>query len=573
MLKLAFSQRGLFIRAAVYSLPRWMGTSVASWLMIFAVILLPFLAAIAVLPLWMKVAAQPNSWGVGILRGIGMVVVSLLAVAFWAMRLKAQAIPVMKAVPIIGLVATVWCFLIVPFLYHPPSDAGAWLNTAWQYLVSGNSSGMTWPVAIGLVLVGLIVVLITCSALGTWLMVYPLATGVATFFVLREASEGTRYQTAAGATQGAGSQFAMPGAFLFRSGSVSALSALKPPRGWLALCWLPVMPRTLVPAMLAGMFMIVLCLLVSDKAEWWRPASYGGAIVFFMVVFLPHLCRSVARKLAPTKKALVTDAMLPIRVGGAWLWLLLNSGLVVAAIGLGGSLGIIPVIGPVVWGVTYLFMLFGASVLISSLMRWVPGSMIVSAVAACDLPPAARAADGLRQTDYYSGAAPWTFLGAMLVGLPCALMPAAVVAIAGYLGCCHLLPTLGNQIHDLVNSLAGLTPHGAHLGGASFGGALVALGGIAGLILSGVAASLTNAYLIVRQTVGDRTLQLGQIVILGRHQNVNGEDNWHPDMEAFVGKRARITAFVGRDSSGCEVIRVDVDSSRFVWRTINVVPV
>ncbi|HNR29378.1 MAG TPA: proteasome accessory factor PafA2 family protein [Candidatus Hydrogenedentes bacterium] len=62
---------------------------------------------------------------------------------------------------------------------------------------------------------------------------------------------------------------------------------------------------------------------------------------------------------------------------------------------------------------------------------------------------------------------------------------------------------------------------------------------------------------------------VGDPIILGRHESVDGNQNWNADMDQFVGQRATILRVVGLDSAGCEVVRVTADQSRYVWRTRN----
>lgn len=62
---------------------------------------------------------------------------------------------------------------------------------------------------------------------------------------------------------------------------------------------------------------------------------------------------------------------------------------------------------------------------------------------------------------------------------------------------------------------------------------------------------------------------IGDRVILGRHDLVGGNQNWNADMEQFVGRTATVLRIVGLDTAGCEVVRVDADQGRYVWRTRN----
>jgi hypothetical protein len=63
---------------------------------------------------------------------------------------------------------------------------------------------------------------------------------------------------------------------------------------------------------------------------------------------------------------------------------------------------------------------------------------------------------------------------------------------------------------------------------------------------------------------------VGAEVALGRHRPVEGEPNWVEDMEAFVGRRARVTEQVGVDEQGCPLVHVDVDDGEWFWRVRDV---
>lgn len=59
---------------------------------------------------------------------------------------------------------------------------------------------------------------------------------------------------------------------------------------------------------------------------------------------------------------------------------------------------------------------------------------------------------------------------------------------------------------------------------------------------------------------------VGSDVILGRHRMVNGDDNWAEEMQAWVGRRARVVELAGVDGAGCPGVRVDVDQQQWFWR-------
>jgi hypothetical protein len=61
-------------------------------------------------------------------------------------------------------------------------------------------------------------------------------------------------------------------------------------------------------------------------------------------------------------------------------------------------------------------------------------------------------------------------------------------------------------------------------------------------------------------------VRIGTEVVLGRHREVLGDDNWVVEMEPYVGQRARITQLVGVDDQGCPLVAVDVDGGNWFWR-------
>jgi hypothetical protein len=58
----------------------------------------------------------------------------------------------------------------------------------------------------------------------------------------------------------------------------------------------------------------------------------------------------------------------------------------------------------------------------------------------------------------------------------------------------------------------------------------------------------------------------GSIVILGRHREVDGDDNWAADMDQYVGRTAMVTSLEGVDPAGCPIVSVDVDDGDYYWR-------
>lgn len=65
---------------------------------------------------------------------------------------------------------------------------------------------------------------------------------------------------------------------------------------------------------------------------------------------------------------------------------------------------------------------------------------------------------------------------------------------------------------------------------------------------------------------GGNTFSVGDVVQLGRHTPVNGNYNWCEDMDQYVGAVTHIIGFIGRDTAGCMVARVEADNHRYAWR-------
>ncbi len=62
-------------------------------------------------------------------------------------------------------------------------------------------------------------------------------------------------------------------------------------------------------------------------------------------------------------------------------------------------------------------------------------------------------------------------------------------------------------------------------------------------------------------------IKAGSLVILGRHDEVDGSSNWNDEMGAFVGRATRVTELAGTDDSGCLGVRVE--GNAFFWRVRN----
>lgn len=67
-----------------------------------------------------------------------------------------------------------------------------------------------------------------------------------------------------------------------------------------------------------------------------------------------------------------------------------------------------------------------------------------------------------------------------------------------------------------------------------------------------------------RESYGGVTV--GFQVRVGRHSPWNGDPNWSPQMEPFVGAVGVVTRLDGVDSQGCPGVRVNVDGGQYFWR-------
>lgn len=63
-----------------------------------------------------------------------------------------------------------------------------------------------------------------------------------------------------------------------------------------------------------------------------------------------------------------------------------------------------------------------------------------------------------------------------------------------------------------------------------------------------------------------RGFQIGDAVEIGEHSAWYGQENWAPDMDAFVGEQAKIQSHVGVDDAGCPGVTLDIDDGGHFWR-------
>jgi hypothetical protein len=90
-------------------------------------------------------------------------------------------------------------------------------------------------------------------------------------------------------------------------------------------------------------------------------------------------------------------------------------------------------------------------------------------------------------------------------------------------------------------------------------------GGTSGLFGSGGGA-LPQECGLTDATAQWGPLAVGTAVMLSQHRDVNGDLNWSPEMQAFVGQRAVITELIGVDDQGCPVVHVNLDQGQWFWR-------
>lgn len=58
----------------------------------------------------------------------------------------------------------------------------------------------------------------------------------------------------------------------------------------------------------------------------------------------------------------------------------------------------------------------------------------------------------------------------------------------------------------------------------------------------------------------------GSLVRLGRHRSVDGNANWDPSMEHYVGRVTPVVSARGLDPQGCAIVEVAADGGEYVWR-------
>lgn len=82
----------------------------------------------------------------------------------------------------------------------------------------------------------------------------------------------------------------------------------------------------------------------------------------------------------------------------------------------------------------------------------------------------------------------------------------------------------------------------------------------------------TSVMLDLQSWQAHRGLKVGDRVVVHRHYIRQGSSNWSRGMEAFMGKTARVTELVD-GSPGEQLVRLDIDDNKHVWRSESLVPV
>lgn len=568
LFSLAMQEKGHFMRAAVYTLPRWLGVSFFGWLIFVTTLLTPFLLGDIVLPFWLAFLGPVNSsaWRIG--RLVLLAVVGIILLLLWGFLMKEKKELLLRLIFSFGFGATIWCFFILPFMETTTAQNAFWFEATLNYLLGKTGFNFPWQITACLVLVGLTVNLITATMLGTLLLLYPLAAGVCTFFSLRQGAEGKDYHSAATASQAsAQTLIATPGSVLFGSGGASVLKMFSPPKGWLSLAWVGLTPVSLILISLGVVVLVCSIKVVSNFTSDWKYVLWLACATCAFSFSLPLACRTIAQSLTGKKsnRPMLPNSLLPWRMAVTWLIVFCTTLLGTLFLCIGGTIGLIPWVGPILWGIFYPVLLLCAyGFIVMPMVQWIPGSLILPAVVATDIGPKGRATDVLLQTQYYTKTSPWTFIGTMAAGLPFALMSAFLAIIILILLELNSASLPGQRWLETLQFIFSASAYNSRMLWP-----LLSMWVVLTLILTGGVTALTNAYLIIRQSTGDRPTMAGDLVRLGRHTSVNGDDNWDSAMDKYVGDETRIIAFVGQDASGSEGVRVDVDGGQFFWRVIN----
>lgn len=507
MVALAFSARGSFARAAVYTLPRWIGLGFMNWLALYFIVLVPFFISAALL--------------------------GLLAPKYF-------------------------------------SSTPLWFIAAGGYLRGEPYSSLPSGGILFIFFAGYFVVFSTAINLGRFLFFYPLAAGVCAFYSLRQEKEGLEYRSSMGSSQTKpGGKLLSAGQFLFKPGGSTALASLTPPRGWLALTVAGMSPATLLIFLATGSLAMILAWETSKEGSELPKVPLPVIILVLLILFLPVLCRRVGKFL--TRDQFRKDGIrwfirLFFLTASIWLLFLLYMGAAAIMIGLVAAIGLIPTIGPIVWPVLYVPMILCGVFVLVGIEKGIFGSMMLSPALAVDMGLKAKVSSALKHLDRRITQAQWAFLSIMLMGLPFALVPAVLGMIL--LSIMDLALPAGQGAGWLgifISAWYGESVPQANW--RDYLGAAIMLG----LLLQGLTVAMTNAYLTVFHRQDWQRFLVGDLVLIGRQDILNGNDYPIAETEQYVGNLATIVSVGEKDSSGYDVVRVDLDNGQFTWRTENLI--
>jgi len=478
-LSLIRNQRGRFLRGVVYTLPRWFVVIALGWVTVRAAVLLPFFISEHGVSLWWRLLQPANFWLLRVFRVVGIILGGVFLLAIWGGILKTKAHPLLRLMAIVGLVATIWGLFITPFFAERLGAQQQWHSQAYAILRGQTGlEGIGWSLKIGIFLCRVLIATTSATVLGAWFFLFPLAAGVAMFFVLRHSAEGVdfRQPIRADTSQDSSQQlFSAPGTFLFGGGGASAMEVLHPPAGWPALFDITTY-YNVWPIMLAAVIIAVL----GGRIIAFMPSglSFGLAFAIVAPAVAGRATNRLYQRIWKQKQTLSNPSF--TQTGGklllSWLFFASNILLVTVGIALVGLLGSIPVLGPIIWGGLYLFLLYGANLIVIWLVRWVPTSLFLIPAIGIKPDTAESISKTMSRAEHYAISAPWAMFSSILWGLPFALLPA---------GLAYLLFGIYGAVYGWSSNILFFRNLSVWT-----------------LLLTGVVVAITNSYIILRDLVG-----------------------------------------------------------------------
>jgi hypothetical protein len=82
-------------------------------------------------------------------------------------------------------------------------------------------------------------------------------------------------------------------------------------------------------------------------------------------------------------------------------------------------------------------------------------------------------------------------------------------------------------------------------------------------------AGLAGSYVLELTSAHRVDIPVNTTVVLGKHLPLQGDMNWNPLMDQYVGLSTSTTRGEERDESGAFGVRVKADDERFLWRTVD----